>query len=110
MHILVALIVLAALVGWVYAECRLGRVARIAFGLIGIAASAGLTLSLCQTKHFYENGWHRSSIKAAQRLLVRGETNAVISAFENYTSTSAKEGTFRASEQMMQAFRRAEAE
>jgi hypothetical protein len=91
---------------WLYAEFRLGRRARIIFGLISIFCTGFLIYAFCQVKPFYESAWHRNSIRDAERLLKQGQTNIVISAFETYSSISATDSTFRASEQMMHILER----
>jgi hypothetical protein len=101
MNIIVLPLILVIPVIWLYAEFKLGRRARIILGLISILCTGFLIYAFCQVKPFYESAWHRNSIRDAERLLMQGQTNMVISAFETYNSISATDSTFRASEQMM---------
>ena len=90
----------AILVVWVYAEFKLGRNARLVFGVLSIGGAVLLTYSIAQLSPVYESAWHRSSIKAAAELLAHGETNRVQEAFATYNSMVATASTFRASEEM----------
>ena len=101
MNIIILPLILAAFGFWLYAEFKLGRGARIILGLISIVCDGFLVYAVCQIRPFYESAWHRNSIRDATALLKQGQTNAVISAFETYTSVAATGSTFRASEQMM---------
>jgi hypothetical protein len=97
---------LAILIVWVYAEFKLGRRARIILGLTSMLCSGFLIYAFCQIRPFYENHWHRNSIRDAESLLKQGQTNIVISAFETYSSIAATDSTFLASEQMMHILER----
>jgi hypothetical protein len=101
MSIIVLPLILVVWVLWLYAEVKLGRRARIFFGLIAMLCSGFLVYAFCQVRPFYESAWHRNSIRDATSLLKQGQTNLVISAFETYTSIAATDSTFRASERMM---------
>ena len=105
-NVIVFPLILAIPIIWLYAEFKLGRRARIILGLISMLSSGFLIYAFCQVKPFYESHWHRNSIRDAERLLVQGQTNVVISAFETYSSISATDSTFRASEQMMHILER----
>ena len=105
MNIIVLPLILAVWIVWLYAEIKLGRRARIIFGLIAMLCSGLLVFAFCHVKPFYESAWHRNSIRDAEILLKQGQTNVVISAFETYSSIATTDSTFRASEQMMHIFR-----
>ena len=101
MNIIILPLILVVPIIWLYAEFKLGRRMRIAFGLISMFCSGFLIYGFCQIKPFYESAWHRNSIRDAESLLKQGQTNIVISAFETYTSIAATNSTFLASERMM---------
>jgi len=101
MNIVILPLILAAFCFWLYAEFKLGRGARIVLGLISILCGGFLAYAICQIRPFYENAWHRDSIRDATTLLKQGQTNVVISAFEIYSSVAATDSTFRASQQLM---------
>src|ERR1035437_1089923 len=105
MIIIILPLILVVWVLWLYAEFKLGRRARVIFGLIAILCSGFLVYAFCQIRPFYESAWHRNSIRDADVLLKQGQTNVLISAFETYSSIAATDSTFRASEQMMHIFR-----
>ena len=105
MSIIIFPLILVVWVLWLYAEFKLGRRARVIFGLIAILYSGFLVYAFCQIRPFYESAWHRNSIRDATVLLKQGQTNVVISAFETYSSIATTDSTFRASEQMMHIFR-----
>jgi hypothetical protein len=106
MNVIILPLILVVLIIWLYAEFKLGCRTRIALGLLSIGCSAFLVYALCQVKPFYESAWHRNSIRDAENLLKRGQTNMVISAFETYSSIAETDSTFRASEQMMHILQR----
>ena len=101
MNIIVLPLILAVWIVWLYAEIKLGRRARIIFGLIAMLCSGFLVYAFCQVRPFYESAWHRNSIRDAESLLKQGQTNLVITAFETYSSIAATGSTFQASERMM---------
>ena len=101
MNIIVLPLILAVWALWIFAEFKLGRRARISFGLIAILSSGFLVYAFCQVRPFYERAWHRNSIRDAESLLKQGQTNLVITAFETYSSIAATGSTFQASERMM---------
>jgi hypothetical protein len=101
MNIIVLPLILAVWVLWIYAECKLGRRARIILGLVSILCGGFLVYAICQIRPFYESAWHRNSIRDAESLLKQGQTNLVIAAFETYSSVAATGSTFQASERMM---------
>ena len=101
MNIIILPLILAAFGFWLYAEFKLGRGARIGLGSVLVLCVGFLVYAVCQIRPFYESAWQQNSVRDATALLKQGQTNAVISAFETYTSISATGSTFRASEQMM---------
>ena len=104
MHFL-ALILLVVPIIWLYAEFKLSRGVRVALGLLSLVTVGILTYSVSGVFRFYESAWHRTSIRDAADLLRKGDTNAVLHAFDTYTSVVATGSTFRASEKMMQSLR-----
>jgi len=101
MAIIAIPLILAVWVFWFYAEFKLGRQARVISGLVVMICGGLLVYAFCQVRPFYESAWHRNSIRDAESLLKQGQTNIVITAFETYSSITATESTFRASERMM---------
>lgn len=85
---------------WLYAEFKLGRAARVSFGFLSIVVAVFLTCLFSQFTSEYERAWNRSSIKLAEELLAKGETNHVQRAFNAYNTIIATGSTFRASEKM----------
>ena len=100
MNVIIFPLVLIIPIIWLYAEFKLGRQARIAFGFASIFCSCFLIDAFCRVKPFYESSWHRNSIRDAEVLLKQGQTNVVISAFETCSRIAATDSTFRASEQI----------
>jgi hypothetical protein len=93
---------------WLYAELKLGRIARICLGLLSVVSVAILTYSFGQLGPAYESEWHRNSIKVAADLLAKGETNRVQAALDSYNSVVPTSSTFRASEAMWHVLKQAQ--
>jgi hypothetical protein len=103
MNVIILPLILAVPIIWLYAEFKLGRLARITLGIISMVCSGFLIYGFCQVKPFYESAWHRNSIRDAESLLKQGQTSSVITAFDAYNSIAATGSTFRASEHLMHA-------
>jgi hypothetical protein len=108
MHLL-AIILLVIPIAWIYAEFKSSRGVRVGLGLLSLVVAGFVVYSISGVLQFYESGWHRTSIRDAAELLRKGDTNAVLRAFDTYNSIVATGSTFRASEKMMQSLRRDEA-
>ena len=93
-------ILLPLLAFWIYAERRWGLVARISIGLALIIACAVIAHEFAMFIPRYERTFHRSSLRLANELTTKGETQRVQQAFQIYTSIAATGTTYGASMEM----------
>ena len=86
----IALLPLVAFCCWIYAEKRAGFGARIVMGVACIALMAGAWQAITNIGHNYENDFHRSSIRLANKLISEGDmlrVNQAIQAYDRIAST-----------------------
>jgi hypothetical protein len=100
-----AIILVVIPIVWIYAEFNWSRRVRVALGLLSLVIVGLVMYSVSGVARFYESAWHRTSIRDAAALLRKGDTNAVLRAFDAYNSVVTTGSTFRASERMMQSLR-----
>ena len=93
-------ILLPLLALWIYAERRLGVVARIGVGLALMIACTVIAHEFAMFIPRYERTFHRSSLRLADELIARGETQRVHQAVQAYTSIAATGTTYGASMEM----------
>jgi hypothetical protein len=105
MHFL-AISLLVIPIWWVYAEFKMSRRVRITLGVLSFACVGFVVHTAYYVRNYYEDAWHRTSIRDATDLIRKGNTNAVLAAFETYSSGVATGSTFRASEKMMKTLSR----
>jgi hypothetical protein len=55
MNVIILPLILAVPIIWLYAEFKLGRLARITLGIISMVCSGFLIYGFCQVKPFYES-------------------------------------------------------
>jgi len=93
-------ILLPLLALWIQAERRWGRPARITLGLALLVASAVIAYDFAKFIPRYESRFHRSSLRLADELTTKGETQRVQQAIQTYNSIAATGSTYRASMEM----------
>ena len=93
-------ILLPLLALWVHAERRWGLAARISFGLALLVACSVIAYDFAKFTPRYESGFHRSSLRLAEELTAKGETQRVQQAVQTYNSIASTGSTYRASMEM----------
>ena len=99
MLILLLLMVLALIV-WIYAERRLSLVARISSGAICFLLLVWNCSFVVIMGPYYDSKFHKWSIQLSGELITKGEIQRVQRAFSTYTNIAATGTTYRAAMQM----------
>ena len=94
------ILLLLALIVWIYAERRLSLVARISSGAICFLLLVWNCYFIASVGPNYESKFHKRSIQLSGELIAKGETQRVQQAFSIYTNIAATGTTYRAAMQM----------
>jgi hypothetical protein len=85
---------------WLYAEFKQGHAARISLGIATMISIAFIVAQLGRILPTCESHVHRSSLKLAEELIARGETNRVQQALEAYNGQASPGSTYSAAFEM----------
>ena len=97
---LILILPLVALCCWVYAECRLALGQRLLTGIACIVFTGYACHITTKIIPRYESSLHRSSLRLAGELTLKGETQRVNQAVRAYNDIAATGTTYRASMEM----------
>ena len=100
MLIPMALLLLAFPVLWLYAEFKLGRVARMCLGIASIISITFVVSEFHNLGTTYETVLHRSSLKLAGELMASGQTVRVQQAIDAYNGLASTGSTYSAASEM----------
>jgi hypothetical protein len=96
----IALILLAVPALWLYAEFKLGRAARICFGIASVASIAFVASELQSIVPIQESVLHGSSLKLAGELMASGQAVRVQQAIDAYNGQASTGSTYSAASEM----------
>jgi hypothetical protein len=97
-------IIIALFIGWLVAEFRAGRVARISLGILSIVGAVVVTHVVARIIPGYEQQLHRASLRELGELAAKGDLQRVQQALSTYNDTAGTNGsTYTAAMKMWMA-------